>query len=190
VPSNHIAAQDRVAPASDHVLTGPVTLMNSFAVSPGRDEAFHELWAKTARYFTAQPGFISLRLHRAVSADAQYRWVNVANWESEAHFRTAHGQMSFGASSPSPAGRSSPVRRCSTRSSPKRASRPAKPAEPALPLQPMDWARHMQRQVLSAGRHSDRPTAETGGPWVTLMQMFSWCVWLSSSAGSAIRTAV
>ena len=77
--SNHIAAQDRVAPASDQVLTGPVTLMNSFAVSPDRDEAFHELWAKTAKYFTAQPGFVSLRLHRAVSADAPYRWVNVAN---------------------------------------------------------------------------------------------------------------
>jgi heme-degrading monooxygenase HmoA len=95
VPSNHIAAQDRVAPASDHVLTGPVTLMNGFTVSPGRDEAFHELWAKTAKYFTAQPGFISLRLHRAVSADAQYRWVNVANWESEAHFRAAHGTDEF-----------------------------------------------------------------------------------------------
>jgi heme-degrading monooxygenase HmoA len=40
--------------------------MNSFAVSPGRDEAFHELWARTAKYFTAQPGFISLWLHRAL----------------------------------------------------------------------------------------------------------------------------
>jgi len=91
MPSNHISAQDRVAPAADHVLTGPVTLMNSFTVRPDRDEAFHELWAKTAKYFTAQPGFVSLRLHRAVSADARYRWVNVANWESEAHFRAAHG---------------------------------------------------------------------------------------------------
>jgi hypothetical protein len=53
------------------------------------------LWARTAKYFTAQPGFISLRLHRAVSADAQYRWVNVANWESEAHFRAAHGTDEF-----------------------------------------------------------------------------------------------
>ena len=53
---DRIAAQDRVAPASDHVLTGPVTLMNSFAVRPDRDEAFHELWARTAKYFTAQPG--------------------------------------------------------------------------------------------------------------------------------------
>jgi len=32
---------------------------------------------------------------RAVSADAQYRWVNVANWESEAHFRAAHGTDEF-----------------------------------------------------------------------------------------------
>ena len=93
--SNHIAARDRVAPASDHVLTGPVTLMNSFAVSPDRDEAFHELWARTAKYFMAQPGFVSLRLHRAVSADARYRWVNVANWESESHFRAAHGTDEF-----------------------------------------------------------------------------------------------
>src|SRR6185437_9304444 len=92
---DRIAAQDRVAPASDHVLTGPVTLMNSFTVRPDRDEAFHELWARTAKYFTAQPGFVSLRLHRAVSADAQYRWVNVANWESEAHFRAAHGTDEF-----------------------------------------------------------------------------------------------
>ena len=60
--ANRIEAQDRVAPAPDRALTGPVTLMNSFAVNPDRDEAFRELWSKTARYFTAQPGFISLRL--------------------------------------------------------------------------------------------------------------------------------
>ena len=89
--ADRIAAQDRVAPASDHILTGPVTLMNSFAVNPDQDEAFCELWTKTARYFTARPGFISLRLRRAASADAPYRWVNVATWESEAHFRAAHG---------------------------------------------------------------------------------------------------
>ena len=57
---DHIAAQDRVAPASDHVLTGPVTLMNSFAVSPGRDEAFQKRYAQAAadpeewRRFTEQ----------------------------------------------------------------------------------------------------------------------------------------
>src|SRR5262249_53637520 len=71
---NRIAAEDRVAPASDGHLTGPVTLMNSFVGRPDRDEAFRARWTETSRYFTAQPGFISLRLHRAVSADATYRW--------------------------------------------------------------------------------------------------------------------
>ena len=90
-----IAAQDRVAPASDHILTGPLTLMNSFTVSPARDEAFHELWARTAKYFTAQPG-----VHLPAAAPGRLRrcsvpWVNVANWESEAHFRAAHGTDEF-----------------------------------------------------------------------------------------------
>jgi heme-degrading monooxygenase HmoA len=93
--SHPIAAADRVAPASDHVLTGPVTLMNSFTVSPDQDEAFLAQWTQTSKYFIAQPGFISLKLHRAVSGDARYRWVNVANWESEADFRAAHNTDEF-----------------------------------------------------------------------------------------------
>ncbi len=75
--------------------TGPVTLINSFEVTPGRDEAFHALWERTSRYFTRQPGFRSLRLHRAVSDDAPYRWVNVARWDTEAHFRAAHATEEF-----------------------------------------------------------------------------------------------
>lgn len=90
-----IAAEERVAPAGDRVAGGPVTLMNRFAVRPERDEAFHALWSATSKYFMAQPGFVSLRLHRAVSADAEYRWVNVANWESEADFRAAHATEEF-----------------------------------------------------------------------------------------------
>lgn len=90
-----IPAQQRIAPAADAKVTGPVTLMNRFAVAPERDEAFHALWTATSMYFRIQPGFVSLRLHRAVSSDAEYRWVNVANWESEADFRAAHGTDEF-----------------------------------------------------------------------------------------------
>ena len=92
---NQISAEQRIAPAGDKQAGGPVTLMNRFAVRPERDEAFHELWSRTSEYFKAQPGFVSLRLHRAVSPEADYRWVNVANWESEAHFRAAHGTEEF-----------------------------------------------------------------------------------------------
>ncbi len=74
---------------------GPVTLINSFVVAPGRDAEFLELWTGTSRYFRAQPGFVSLRLHRAVSPDAHYRFVNVAVWESAAHFGAAHATDEF-----------------------------------------------------------------------------------------------
>jgi heme-degrading monooxygenase HmoA len=75
--------------------SGPVTLINSFQVPVGRDQDFHLLWEHTSRYFTGRPGFRSLRLHRAVSDDATYRWVNVARWDSEADFRAAHATEAF-----------------------------------------------------------------------------------------------
>src|SRR4029079_12571946 len=55
--------------------TGQVVLMNRFVVPEGRDDAFLALWTETSEYFRAQPGFVSLKLHRAVSADAEHRYV-------------------------------------------------------------------------------------------------------------------
>ena len=92
--SQAMTAEERTAPTGGDT-TGPVTLVNCFEVKPERDEAFHQLWTKTSEYFRRQPGFVSLRLHRAVSDDAQYRWINVANWESEADFRAAHTGEEF-----------------------------------------------------------------------------------------------
>ena len=89
-----IGADERTAAVGTGT-TGSVTLINSFQVAEDRDVEFHELWERTSRYFTRQPGFRSLRLHRAVSADATYRWVNVATWESEAAFRAAHATAEF-----------------------------------------------------------------------------------------------
>jgi heme-degrading monooxygenase HmoA len=89
-----IDARARTA-AAGKATTGPVTLINSFQVEPRRDDAFHALWERTSRYFTRQPGFVSLRLHRAVTDDAAYRWVNVARWDSEATFRAAHATEEF-----------------------------------------------------------------------------------------------
>jgi len=76
-------------PAGGH--EGAVTLINSFVVPPERDEAFFALWTEASSYFRSQPGFVSLRFHRAVSPDAQYRYVNVATWATMAHFHAAHG---------------------------------------------------------------------------------------------------
>jgi len=89
-----ICAEQRVA-AKGTSTTGPVTLINQFRVPQGRDAEFHDLWERASRYFTRQPGFRSLRLHRAVNDDAVYRWVNVATWDSEADFRAAHATDEF-----------------------------------------------------------------------------------------------
>jgi heme-degrading monooxygenase HmoA len=96
MPSS-ITPEARTAPAADdRLVTGPVTLMNAFTVEPGRDAAFQALWNETSRYFIARPGFVSLRLHRAVGPGAAAaRWVNVASWETEADYRAAHSTDEF-----------------------------------------------------------------------------------------------
>ena len=91
---DHVDAEGRMAtPQAEQ--SGPVVRMNRFVVPEGRDERFLELWTETSEYFRAQPGFVSLRLHRAVNAEAGSRWINVANWASEADFRAAHSTEEF-----------------------------------------------------------------------------------------------
>ncbi len=85
----------RTAAVPDVAHAGPVTLINSFAVPEGRETAFLELWTVTSGYFRAQPGFMSLRLHRALSGDAPYRFVNVVRWASAQQFAAAHATSEF-----------------------------------------------------------------------------------------------
>ena len=73
----------------------PVTLMNSFLVPEGRDDAFLALWTETSHYFRRQPGFLSLRLHRSVTPGTEYRYINVARWESDTAYRAPHQTDEF-----------------------------------------------------------------------------------------------
>ncbi|WP_347350522.1 antibiotic biosynthesis monooxygenase family protein [Intrasporangium sp.] len=90
-----LSPEDRTAAANAAEVDGPVTLINGFVVDESRDEAFTALWRRTSEYFVRQPGFVSLRLHRALSPGAQFRWVNVAGWESERAYRAAHSTDEF-----------------------------------------------------------------------------------------------
>ena len=92
-PTIDPAKRGATLPSDQH--EGPVTLINSFVVDPRRDEAFEALWTQTSVYFRGRPGFVGLRLHRAVSPDATYRYVNVAVWESAAQFAAAHATEEF-----------------------------------------------------------------------------------------------
>lgn len=90
-----ITPEGRTAVEAETGASAPVTLMNHFIVPEGRDEAFVKLWTQTSEYFRAQPGFLSLRLHRAVTPGTQYRYVNVARWASDADYRAPHGTEEF-----------------------------------------------------------------------------------------------
>jgi heme-degrading monooxygenase HmoA len=63
-----------------------VYLINCFEVPPGREEAFLPAWREGSEVITSQPGFIATRLHRSLTPDARFRFINYAQWESaEAH---------------------------------------------------------------------------------------------------------
>ena len=70
-------------------------LLVNVRLPDGRDEVFRELWAETSRYFRAQPGFVGLKLHRAVSVDAEHRYVNVVVWDSAAAYAAPHQTDEF-----------------------------------------------------------------------------------------------
>ncbi|MEN3315144.1 MAG: hypothetical protein V7605_1378 [Acidimicrobiaceae bacterium] len=91
----HITPEGRTAVEPETGPAQPVTLMNSFEVPEGRDDDFVQLWIETSTYFRAQPGFLSLRLHRAVTPGMPYRYVNVARWASDADYRRPHGTEEF-----------------------------------------------------------------------------------------------
>lgn len=74
-----------------------VVLINPFEVpSDIPDEQFLTGWQRAADLLKNRPGFIGSRLHRALSPDARFRFINVAEWESPQHFQAAVNDPAFG----------------------------------------------------------------------------------------------
>ena len=73
----------------------PVVLINAFEVPPDSDDAFLESWERSREFLRAQDGYMSARLHRSLSPDADFRFVNVALWESADAFRAATSHPEF-----------------------------------------------------------------------------------------------
>ncbi|MGW0423067.1 antibiotic biosynthesis monooxygenase family protein [Streptomyces sp. NPDC003015] len=73
--------------------TGPIVLANTFVVPKKRTEAFPALFHQQAEFMKAQPGFVSLQMHKG-TADSQLL-MNVAVWESTEALATAFGSPEF-----------------------------------------------------------------------------------------------
>ena len=72
-----------------------VVLINAFEVPAGQEEQFLADWQRAAEWMRRQPGFLSSRLHQSLDPDAEFRDVNVADWESADHFGKATGSPEF-----------------------------------------------------------------------------------------------
>ena len=73
----------------------PAVLINAFEVTEGDDEAFLQAWERTRAFLSTQPGYLSTRLHRSLSPSADFRFVNVALWQSPQAFQAATFQPGF-----------------------------------------------------------------------------------------------
>ena len=70
-------------------------LINPFEVPKGLEEEALTYWEQCADVLRQHPGFISTRLHRAISHDARFALVNVAEWTSAEQFFAAVSQPQF-----------------------------------------------------------------------------------------------
>ena len=78
---------------SSLAMAKPVVLINTFAVDESSEEVTLEYWEAARDILEQQPGYISTKLHRSLNDDATYRFINVAQWESEAMFKSAIATM-------------------------------------------------------------------------------------------------
>ena len=74
---------------------GPITLINVFEIRVGDVEQFLLQWRERAEFLGRQPGFRSLRLHRALDPESRFQLVNVAEWDSAEALRAATAQDFF-----------------------------------------------------------------------------------------------
>ena len=66
-----------------------------FQIRQDDDEEFLHEWRERAEFLSRQSGFRSLRLHRALSPDARFQLVNVAEWDSAEGLQAATSQDFF-----------------------------------------------------------------------------------------------
>jgi len=72
-----------------------VVLINAIEVPTGEDKSFMRRWERAHDFLLSQPGYRSSQLHKSTESDADFRYVNVAVWDSEDAFRAATSRPEF-----------------------------------------------------------------------------------------------
>jgi heme-degrading monooxygenase HmoA len=66
-----------------------VVLINSFEVPAGQEEAFLGGWEQGRDFLMTQDGYQSSQLHQSLEPGADFRFVDLMVWDSEAAYRRA-----------------------------------------------------------------------------------------------------
>jgi heme oxygenase (mycobilin-producing) len=74
---------------------GLVTLINLFEVPPDADDAFVGDWEKAGDYLIQQERLLDSALHRSLIPTAEFRFVNIAHWQSPQAFQAAINKPDF-----------------------------------------------------------------------------------------------
>ncbi len=73
----------------------PCTAIVSYKVNFEDVDTFLNAWDKANEFLKNQPGHVSTTLHRAMSANPPFRFVNVAKWKTVDDFRKATQSPAF-----------------------------------------------------------------------------------------------
>lgn len=71
------------------------TAIVAYEVEAEDCERFLDSWEIANNFLKQQPGFASTALHRAASANPDFRFVNISCWESADAFRAATQSQAF-----------------------------------------------------------------------------------------------
>ncbi len=74
---------------------GQCTAIVAYEVSAEDADRFLDSWDRANAFLKEQPGLVSQTLHRAESANPDFRFVNVSCWESDDAFRAATQSQGF-----------------------------------------------------------------------------------------------
>jgi heme oxygenase (mycobilin-producing) len=72
-----------------------VVSINAFEVPSGEDESFLAGWERAHDFLLSQPGYRSSQLHKSMELGADFRYVNVAVWDSQDALRAATSRPEF-----------------------------------------------------------------------------------------------
>jgi heme-degrading monooxygenase HmoA len=82
-------------PEVEELTNKPVTAIVAYEVSAEDAERFLDSWHRAQGFMKDQPGLMSTKLHKAVSAAPDFRFVNVTRWENPDAFRSATQSQGF-----------------------------------------------------------------------------------------------